>query len=288
MRFLFFLTFILFLGCIQGEPASPAITEEIPAQPSESMQEPAVAGEVPETSEVTEMPSETVPAQPLETPFEKASVKSDEITYDSSSWKIRGTMYPARQASPTKVIVLVPTLGESRNSYPSRFIERLHDEFPEAIVVSIDPRGQGESTNLGNWETFGIFDFKNMKLDITDLQKYIDPKAPTAKEYYVIGSSIGSSSAVNAASQMKSINKIVMISPGDYHEVDISRAVDSYVKPLLVVVGDDDRYSYQKALELNLPNTKIYRGVSAHGTDLFDATKNDPEPLEEAIIKFLK
>ena len=280
MRFLL-LVFILFLGCTQTGSVSDNTTEvtEEPSIPDEPSDQPAIADEPAAEAE-----------PPPEEPVEVTSLESEEIVYDSSSWDIHATMYPAQQPSPTKVIMLVPMLGETRDSYPIRFIERLHDEFPEAIVITIDPRGQGESTNLGTWEDFDSFAFKNMKLDILDSKKYLEPKIPTIKEYYVVGSSIGSTSAINAGAQVKYINKIVMISPGDYHDVDIDDAVDDYAKPLLVVVGDDDRYSYQKTIEIKsaAQQTKIYKMESAHGTDLFEATKDSSDPLEEVIIDFLK
>jgi len=271
------LVFILFFGCTQ--PVSDNIAEEssLPAEPS---------GPASVPDEQTDQPAVAEP--PPEEPA--TSLESEEIVYVSSSWDIHATMYPAQQPSPTKVIMLVPMLGETRDSYPIRFIERLHDEFPQAIVMTIDPRGHGESTNLGTWQDFDTFAFKNMKLDVIDVHKYLQPKIPTIKEYYVIGASIGSTSAINAGAQVKNINKIVMISPGDYHGVDIDDAVDDYAKPLLVVVGDEDRYSYQKTIEIQsaAQQTKIYKMESAHGTDLFDATKDGSEPVEELIIDFLK
>ncbi len=280
------LVLVLLFGCTSTNQAesptmdSPTgpIQDEIPQEDS-----PTTQGEIPqENTQVVEDPV-APPEQPS-----GSSLDSQEIVYDSGSWLIHGTYYPSIEKEPKKVIVLVPQLGEDRWSYPDRFIERLHDEFHDAAVVAIDPRGHGESTNLGVWTDFDMFEFKNMKLDLIDIEKYFRDDYPLIEGYYVIGSSMGGTSALNAGAQVKFIKKVVMISPGlNYQGVELKS--DDYVYPILAVASSEDRTSREAVYDMETSKKieKIYQGYSEHGTDLFEATKDDAEPLDELIINFL-
>jgi len=124
-------------------------------------------------------------------------------------------------------------------------------------------------------------------------KSYFAPKHPTVEQYYVVGASIGSTAAVMAGAQDNDIVKIAMISPGmEYKDVNIERSVDDYKKRLLIVAASGDSYSSSSATEINSISSsqkilKIYGG-SAHGTDLFDATKDESEPLSDVLVNFLK
>jgi pimeloyl-ACP methyl ester carboxylesterase len=223
------------------------------------------------------------------------SLKSKEISYMSGAWKIYGTLYESAQKTPTKAIVLVPMLGSTRESYPMSFIEKLHDAFPDAIVVAIDPRGHGKSNNAGTWNTFDMAAFKDMKTDILTLRtKYVELNYPDVHSFYVVGASQGSTSALMAGAQDKTITKVVMISPGmEYRGVDITDAAIDYLKPLMVVSSSGDGYSAEAVSQIrslsNRPELVVqsYKGT-AHGTELFAETEGTSEPLEDMIVEFLK
>ncbi len=243
----------------------------------------------PQQPQSNQSSGETQPQQP-QTPL-----KSREISYSAGAWKIYGTLYESKSKTPTRAIVLLPALGKTRDSYPVSFIERLYDQFPESIIIALDPRGHGKSTNLGTYEDFDIYGFKDMKTDITYLKKsVVEPGYPNIESFYIIGASIGSTTAVMAGAQESQVHKIVMISPGmSYQGVDISRALDDYPHDLLAVASSGDSYSAQSASSIlsqhgaTHTEVKTYSG-SAHGTDLFSATEGQTDSLTSVILEFLK
>lgn len=221
------------------------------------------------------------------------TIPSKEISYTSEAWTIYGTLYPSENGNPTKAIILAHKLGSDRNEWPRSFIERLHDNIPDALILAIDLRGHGKSTNLGTWESFDMAAFKDMKTDILSAEEYIGPNYPAVTTWYVVGSSMGSTAAMLATGQKKTITRVVLLSPGmKYRDVDITRSVEEYRHSLLAVAANGDSYSLQavnKIEELSDPTaltTKIYFG-SAHGAELFDATKSDSEPLSDVVLNFL-
>jgi alpha/beta superfamily hydrolase len=222
------------------------------------------------------------------------SLESTEISYSSGAWKVYGTLYLSKIKTPTRAILLLPQLGKTRDSYPASFIESLHEQFPESVVVALDMRGHGKSTNLGTYANFDTAGYKDMKTDVLTVKEYIEPNYPNIESYYVIGASMGSTAAILAGAQESKIHKIVMVSPGmDYQGVDIERACEDYQHDVLAVSSSGDAYSVQSASSMvSIRGTahtqlKTYSG-SAHGTDMFDATENEPQPLSAAIVEFLK
>lgn len=275
------LSIILLFGCIQLGPQEIPEDETMPPAPPTTPEAGPPAEEEPETTE---------PAPP---PPEAPALESEEITYKSLGWNIHGTLYESKNKEPTKVIILLPMLDHTRSSYPASFIERLHDEVPDAMVLAIDMRGHGESTNLGTWEKFDAAGFKDMKTDVLSVKPYFDSNHPTVENYYVVGASIGSTAAVLAGAQERHIIKIAMISPGmEYKDVNIESAVDDYRRSLLLVAASGDSYAVSSASQIYelSRSQKILKtyGGSAHGTDLFDATEDESEPLSDVLVDFLK
>ena len=279
---LFLLIFILMLGCTQIGP---------PQTVSDGGDGPTTLPTVPEEgSPPVEESEATEPAQP---PTESHVLESEEITYASLGWEIHGTLYESVNDEPTKVIMLLPMLGQTRSSYPQDLIEDIHESVPDAMILAIDSRGHGESTNLGTWQNFDMGQYKDMRNDVLSAKSYFASNHPTVKQYYVVGASIGSTAAILAGAQDSNVVKIAMLSPGmEYKGVNIERAVDDYQKKLLIVAASGDAYSANSAMEINdiSPSQKVLKiyGGSAHGTDLFAATEDDFEPLSDVLIDFLK
>ncbi len=231
-------------------------------------------------------PQNPSPATPL--------VPSEQITFTSFSWTIHGTYYESSAKEPTKGIILLPMLDKSRDTYPQSLISRMHNEISNAPVLAMDLRGNGDSTNLGTWQNFQLEDYKAMQSDVVSAMAYMKVKHPTIKEFYVVGASMGSTAALTAAARSPTIIKVALISPGmSYHGVDIRDAAEAYIHPLFIAASREDLASADSASQISglSPASdkalKIYSG-SAHGTDMFDATKNDAEPLENLLMSFLK
>jgi hypothetical protein len=276
MKYLF-LAFILLFGCVSQEVAPPADSTPQPTAPDEP---PGVPEEPPDTQESVPEPP---PAEPA------ATIKSEEVSYTSFGWEIHGTLYPAvNEDNPTKGIILVPMLDHTRDSYPQSFIEDLHDSVPDAIILAIDARGHGESTNLGTWQSFGLEEWKGMAVDIRQAKKYFKENHPTADEYYVVGASIGSTAALVAGKQENDITKVAMLSPGiEYKGVNIEDEAEDYIHYLLLAYTSGDSYSSSSGSQIQSVSSsrttvKEYSG-SSHGTDMFDDTQ-----LSSDLVTFLK
>ncbi len=290
-----FLAFILLFGCVSlpsptGEQVSS--TPPAPSAPADTSTSDVPTTEtntsdvVPDPVDTTEVPDPVVPdtTEPM-----KTSIASEEISYNSFGWEIHGTLYPAvEKKNPTKGIILVPMLNHTRSSYPASFIEDLHVKVPGALILAIDGRGQGESTNLGTWEEFTLEDWLGMAVDVKHAKKYFKEKYPTADEYYVVGASIGSTAAILAGEQENDITKVAMLSPGiEYKGVNIEDEADDYVHALFIAYTSGDAYSASSASQIysitsSKTTMKSYPG-SSHGTDMFDDTE-----VSSDLVDFLK
>jgi pimeloyl-ACP methyl ester carboxylesterase len=275
---------LLLLGCIQS---SQETTQNVSTGPSVP---PTATPPATQPAQNVSAPQNVTPSAP---PPATSTLKSKNITFTSLNWNIHGTLYDSSERTPKKVVMLLPMLGKTRESYPQNIIERIHTEIPDAMVFALDMRGHGKSTNMGTYQSFSKSDYNEMKLDIINARKYFDANHPSVEKYYVIGASIGSTAAISAGAMDKYISKVAMLSPGmEYKGVDIESDVDDYEKDLLIVAASGDTYSYSSATEIDELSSarktlKIYSG-SSHGTDLFDATKDDSEPLSDVLMKFLK
>ncbi len=222
--------------------------------------------------------------------YQNTTPPSYEISYDSDGWTVYGSLYPSID-TPTRLIILIPGLGTPRTQYPQDFILGLHDAVPDALILAIDPKGHGKSTNLGTWQDFTYPQFVDLHDDVIDGQSYAFSKFPSVNETYVVGASMGSTSAILAAGQDDHITKVAMVSPGiGFNNVDITGSVANYSQPLLVVASEGDAYSLNSAYEISSMKPQasmaIYPG-SFHGTALFDGTRGLNLTLSGLLIDFL-
>ncbi|MEM4165745.1 MAG: alpha/beta hydrolase [Candidatus Bilamarchaeaceae archaeon] len=220
--------------------------------------------------------------------------KKKEINFKTKdSWLIYGDIYYSKTKDPQKAIVLLHQLGSDRNDYAS-LIPPLQEAFPEYDIIALDLRGHGKSTNLGSYSNFGSGDYKAMKNDVEGLKTYLGVERPTIKEFYLVGSSIGSSVALDYAANSGFVKKVIMISPGiAYKNYNIKEAAKDYMYGLYLVAAEEDDYSAQSAEEIyhlspsDSKVLKIYYNMGAHGMELSEKTKNESEPLNTLIIKWI-
>ncbi|MBU0527108.1 alpha/beta hydrolase [Candidatus Micrarchaeota archaeon] len=292
--FIFLILFGLLVGCTQtGAPTTKTTEQTLPDAPLEP------ASNQSESSDDSTEPKEVVTEETLPNEVtepeedhvsEQSSLNSEEIMFKSSGWEIYGTLYTSKtdKYNPEKAVILVPMLGQTRDSYPQSFVESIHNNIPDAVIITLDPRGQGKSTNFGNWDQFGLTEFKGMASDIAEARQYLKTRYPTIDNVYVVGASMGSSAGILATKLDSDIVKLAMISPGmEYRDVKISTSVDDYIHPLFLATARADYYSASAVSEIEAESSskttvKIYEG-SNHGTDLFEGTT-----LESDLIEFLK
>lgn len=281
---------VLLFGCVQQpvQPSTPAVvnvSQNVTTTPSQ-----------PVTVEVNQT---TTQDTGLGTQDTLASLSSEEIKYKTKdSWEIHGTLYYAKNADPDTVVILLHQLGSDRSSYDP-LIPMLHDALPGADILAIDSRGHGKSTNLGTYSNFKLVgDYKAMEKDIGGAVAYFDFYRLVKDNFYVVGASIGSTTALRYGARNSEIQKIVMVSPGmNYKGVDISEDLENYRKPLLVIAADGDLSSASDAKTIyslsktssDLKKLQIYKNTSAHGTNMFKATETSSEgKLTKLIADWLK
>ena len=295
---------LVLFGCVGAPPA------EAP-QDADETTEPVVYNVTPETEEPVEEPETEVDetedeteetdeeTEETEETDELSEIESEEISFRTQDqWEIYATIYYAKETdgvwSPDSAIVLLHELGADRSSYDS-LIPVLHEKFPDSDVVALDIRGHGKSTNHGTYERFGVGDFKGAKYDVVALKSELGTLRPTIENYYLVGASMGSSIAIKYAAEEGGVKRVVMLSPGTaYQNFDITENIEDYDFGLFMAVASDDHYSAGSASELysisgsDPKELKTYYGISAHGTNLLEATADDSEPLEDMIVEWLK
>jgi len=228
-----------------------------------------------------------------------SAISSSEVSFKTKdSWIIYGTHYRSINANPKVGIILLHELGANRSSF-DLLIPVLHETLPDADILVIDTRGHGESTNLGKYTKFTLAgDYRAMVNDIKGARDYL-AFFRNLQDFYVVGASIGSSSAISFGAEDSSIQKIVMLSPGmDYKGVDITEPLEDYHKYLLIVAADEDEQSAKDAQaaysasdsDAGLKKLLIYDDIgSAHGTEMFDASEDSADgELTEIIADWLK
>ncbi len=136
-------------------------------------------------------------------------------------------------------------------------------------VLALDLRGHGESEI--HLESMTSKDYNKMMLDAKAAFNYFLEN--NINEVSIIGSSLGANVALNYATEEESIQRIVLISPGlDYRGVTTTEAIANYKRPLLIIVGGLDGYSWNSSnmlFERSLSKIKLQPyETNLHGTEL--------------------
>ncbi|MGV8084674.1 MAG: hypothetical protein ACP5N9_00280 [Candidatus Bilamarchaeum sp.] len=228
----------------------------------------------------------TQPSAPAPSPsIDVESLNSNPVFFDSNGWQIRSYVYSPSVPRPTKAILLLPALGHTMEDYPLTLVARLHQEIPNAVIMTIDMRGSGESVNLGTYEDFTSNDLVNMKDDISGAKRYVSQNYPSVSEYYIIGADMGASAAILAAEGDPSISKLVIISPYESDSINLKSIVRTYEKPVLFVGSSD----IEALAQFSRSSVKVVKTYSAAlGTDIFGSESRSEDKLEMVITNFLK
>jgi dienelactone hydrolase len=201
---------------------------------------------------------------------------SEKVSFDTSDKvTIYGTFYPGAGAEAPAVLCL-PMMRHTRETY-SGFAKRL--QRLGYSVLAIDMRGHGESLSKAgrrlDISEFKTADFRDMALDVEAALRFLArEKKLKPSRSIVVGASIGSTAAILAAAGYPEIDALVLLSPGrSYREVDVTKPFKKCApRPVLIVVGDMDKYSSASARELaaEAPDSTrlVVRPTRAHGTDL--------------------
>lgn len=177
---------------------------------------------------------------------------------------------------------MMPATKESWNSIAPDLNEKGYK------VLAIDLRGHGESNKKG----YEILDYRKFSNEehaksIEDVKAAIEfLKQRGAKEFGIIGASIGANLALVYGADEKEVKIAVLLSPGlDYRGIKTELPAEKFDRPLLIIASEEDSYSAQSSriLDQKAKNSELKilqnRG---HGTNMFS------EPgLKEEILEWV-
>lgn len=203
-------------------------------------------------------------------------------------WSLTGTLTLGADNHGAAVLLL-HQLGSSRAEW-SQLVERLQRP-PAVTVLALDLRGHGESVqgpggSDERWESFGEDPTKweGLRRDVSAGVQFLRMSGG-ARSVVIVGSSIGSTAALQGAAELDQVAGLVMISPGlAYHGVDVLPSVAGFAQrsqqrsPVLLVAGDQDTYSVEAVSTLGdamgtVAERQVYPGRE-HGVSLCNV---DPE-----------
>ena len=214
-------------------------------------------------------------AQPTETSDVVVKSPEDLTLTTTDNVKIAVRYYPAEG---DKGMILIHALGHSKSDW-EQFAPELQKAGYSALAV--DLRGHGGSDL--NWRSFQDADFNRMMFDLIAAGNYL--KAEGKETVSLIGSSIGANLAVLYANA-ENAQTAVLLSPGlDYRSVNIESASGHVSIPMLVMVGDGDKYSFESSKTIKERSSamlKVYT-TPAHGTDLLKESD-----VKEQILQWLE
>jgi dienelactone hydrolase len=180
---------------------------------------------------------------------------------------IAGTLYvPAEAPQPWPGVLLLHMLGRQRGDW-----EAVATELSEAgyAVLAIDMRGHGDTNSNVNWSDAAV--------DHRRAVNYLGriPGIDNSR-IAVMGASIGSNMALQAGTDNREINTVILLSPGlDYAGVTTENILSSYGgRPILIVASREDTYSAESSDVLaskaqGEASLVMYDGAG-HGTAMFN------------------
>ncbi|HBL16596.1 MAG: hypothetical protein A2X36_15945 [Elusimicrobia bacterium GWA2_69_24] len=154
--------------------------------------------------------------------------------------------------------------------------------------IAPDLRGHGLSTiapegTANEWRQFKPDkhnnEYDNMRQDIAACVEFLKDKLVPEESIAVAGAHVGGSVALKYAALHPAVPMVILLSPGmSYNEVLTPNAMRAYrERPILFVVGDDDRksstesrilFSFAK-ISAGEENAALIRAARGHGTRLF-------------------
>jgi len=183
-----------------------------------------------------------------------------------------------------QAIILVHMLNRKKEDW-NPFVQQAH--MKNIATLAFDLRGHGENEGT-NWQQFSDKDFQKMVWDIKAAKAYLEQPEQGHTEIMLIGASIGANSVLRYAVSDPSIQKIILLSPGEnYHGVKILDIAKEYTGEMLVISSKDDPMSFGASQELAKKAAHaetIFYAEGGHGTHLLMAKKE----LQEKVLAFLK
>jgi len=120
-------------------------------------------------------------------------------------------------------------------------------------VLAIDLRGHGESTRQRektlDHKKFSDSQHQESIKDVEAAVNFLKEKG--AKNFAIIGASIGANLALTYGIRDSSVKTVVLLSPSlNYHGVETEKAIANFDNPLLIAASEEDEYAADSSREL--------------------------------------
>jgi dienelactone hydrolase len=188
----------------------------------------------------------------------RAPVEIEFRAYDG--FKIYGILNIPDQASinaKAPFVIFLHSICKSHEAW-GEFSNEVKSSLNVA-TLTIDLRGHGKSirnkkNKFVHWQNFPASGYKKMPEDVVDVINFIKNEYPEidTNNTALVGSSLGATSALIAASYLMNIKTVIMISPMlQYKGFDMRLPIVKYGEnPLLFIVSQKDKYPYESSREL--------------------------------------
>ncbi len=228
------LTVVALLSACSSDPSTPRAptADRVPAPPAEAPEQPEAPPEPPPLPEAREVRVET----------------------DDGVVLVGDLRQGASRDAP--LVILVHQLGSTRAEWEP--LERWLADSPAMSTFAFDMRGHGASTTKagGGEVQYGSFrqaDWERLGPDVRAVLTYLrEHENLSPRHVALVGSSIGSSAAILAASEELSAEAIVALSPGRaYHGLDVITPLSSLGdRPILAVASRGEVASAETANDI--------------------------------------
>jgi len=199
--------------------------------------------------------------------------------------QLAATLYRAKETNPPG-LVLVHMLGADRRVWNSFAESAQRAGF---MCIAFDLRGHGESIFKNDarisYRSFTPHDWQDVSHDIDAAKRALTVQGADPNNLALVGASIGANLSLDYAASHKDVQALVLVSPGlDYKGIKAQPALKTYGKrPLLLIFSEGDAYAASsgwalKGAAVGLCELREYAGT-AHGTDLFDVSRNAAEEV---------
>jgi dienelactone hydrolase len=224
---------------------------------------------------------------------------AEKVSFDTSDgFFLKGDYYPGKAGGP--VVLLLHQLGSTHSDFTA-LAKLLQSKGMNALAY--DARGHGESTMKGgesvhsvSYKDFDRRDFLSMTEDIAAALKFLKNKKNVGEAPVgIVGASIQSSTGLIYAVSHKEVKALVLLSPGlSYRDIDTLKPMKEYGKrPVFIVAGEDDLYSFESANELNKAavgekKLEVYINNAGHGAQMFPKAPELPLHIADWLSTHLK
>lgn len=166
--------------------------------------------------------------------------------------------------------ILLHQLGSNRSAYNAFYDSLVLNNYS---VIAIDFRGHGDSDL--DYNNFTEKDWKNLRLDVQAARDFLAEQ--NIYKVIIVGASIGANTALQFGAQDGKLLGLILISPGeDYHGVKTLDYASTYTRPIMIIVGEEDIYSYNSTQKIyaalgtpeNRKQLTVFRN-NYHGTEQF-------------------